>query len=274
MRNKWSVLGLGGLALVTLVLMVLALLHVRPQETVAAMPADPQAPRRAVESPTPTPSAAPGPQSSLRNIRSLVQGEDPASIVVVGDTTGADDRGADRWVTRWATELSAERPVSVRTMGSGGVYAAGERLGRASGAPLEIYNASGRPGELWRITADAHRVIPREADLVILNVGREESASAVKGNLDALRAELPEDAMTLVVLQNPERGDGSAAQQQRVRAVREWAEAARLPTVNVYAAFLNHPRPMRQLLTNDGTLPNDVGSEVWTEAMSSALADA
>lgn len=274
MRNKRSLVGLGALAVVTLVLMALALAHIRPNQT-AAEPAAPGMQPAAVQSPSESPPSARPREaraSSADNIRSLIESGDPARIVVLGDGTGADDAaGTARWVSTWAGELARQRPVHLKTMGPDGAYAGERRLGPSTGAPLEILNASDRPSRLSEITASADRLIPADADVVIVNVGHHESPTSLARDLASLRNEFPQGAMGLVMLQNPQRGNGASIQQARVQIVRQWADQAGFPTVDVYRTFLDHPLPLAQLLGADRVNPNTTGSELWSATVVAAL---
>lgn len=279
MRNKWPFIGLGVLAVVTVVLMVLAVLHVRPSgtEAVPAATGGPSAPTLTggawppTASPTPAPSPRPPRTSSIDNIKTLLKSPEPARIVVVGDGTGRDSANAQGWVTLWADKLAEGRPVQLRTVGATGGYGPADDLGRGTGAAIEIRNASDRPGKLSDITADVAELVPQDTDVVIINVGHNESSVGLTSALNALVEEIPDGSMALIMLQNPQRGNGQADQQGRVREIRRWAEAQRLPVVDINAAFLRDPLPLAQLVLADNTNPSRAGAEVWRNAMVSTL---
>ncbi|MDO5498158.1 MAG: SGNH/GDSL hydrolase family protein [Propionibacteriaceae bacterium] len=283
MQKKWPMVGLGLLAVVTLVLMALALLHVRPTST-AAIPADPAAtaapetsPAAAEDPGSPAPTdrrETPGAprESTLPEIKEALAG--PVRIAVVGDITGMDepDVGATRWVTLWAQQLAEDRPVQLHKATAVGRFAAPERLGSGTGAPIDILNASNQPALLDAIIADAGSLVPPETDLVIVNVGHTEAEAELADNLTSLREEVPATTMMLVMLQNPQRGGGQAAQQARVEAVRSWAQRNNVASVDVHRAFFNDPRPLAQLVLEDGKTPSRVGAQAWRDAMAAALA--
>lgn len=272
MRNKWSVLGLGMLALVTAVLVVLAFVHVRPKAVVAE-PAAALTERSVTE---PTPRSTPSPReprtSSIAEISELLGSGEPVRVVVVGDATGEDDatQGTQRWVTRWADGLAQERAVELRAMGDDGEYADAQRLG-AGDNPIEIRNASGRPALLSEVITDSERLIPADTDIVVLNFGHRESARSLADDLTNLQERLPQGSMALVVLQNSQRGGGSRAHVTRVDVVRAWSYEAGLPRLDVFGAFLDDPRPLVELLGPNLVIPNDAGATLWAETMLDTL---
>lgn len=274
MRNKWPFVGVSSLAILTVVLAAMAILHVRPSET-AAVPAE--IPELPTVAPAPTPSSTDSPRpprvSSTANIRSLLAGPDGMKVVVVGDATGADDPTTRtiRWVSLWAQELAGTRPVTLHRMDTTGEYDPGEELGPHAGARVEIYNASDRPGQIVDVIEQANRLIPPDADVVIFNFGHNETESSLRSDLTSLFEKLPEGCMGLVMVQNPQGGEGQAIQQGRIRVVRQWAQQGQLPAVDINQAFLADPKPLADLLGADRINPNMAGSEVWLEAVSAVL---
>lgn len=280
-RNTWALVGLAALAVVAAVLVLLSFLNVRP-DPMAAMPAQPvQETAGAVgESPSVTanPSASPSPraprESTVANIKQALGGTDPVKILVLGDASGRDDGTAreTRWVTRWAEHLAESRPVTVASRGQDGQYAETRTFGDGDGAPIEILNAGDRPSTLAEATAQADTLIPDDVDLVIVSFGhRGPEASEVAAELDAFWSELPQGSMGLVIAQNPERGAGANAQRDRAQAVLRWAEQKRVPSVDVFGAFIAAPEPLVELLSQDRINPNNRGSEVWRDAMIATL---
>ncbi|WP_432558646.1 SGNH/GDSL hydrolase family protein [Granulicoccus sp. GXG6511] len=270
-RKPWSLVGLAVLAVATVVLVVLSFLNVRPVDGAAGPSGAVSVAEAVVTEPS---SAEPAPRrSSLANIHAQLAGDRPTKILVLGDATGLDDgvSGETRWVTLWAQELAARRPVTLAVRGSGGEYAAARRLGTGTGVPIEILNASDRPGRIATATADADSLVPEDVDLVILSFGHSEDIAQLAGELDAFRAALPVSAMVLVMAQNPQQGAGAAGQRARVRATLEWAQQNDLPFIDVFEAFREAPEPLVDLLGPDRINPNDRGSEVWRDAVVEAL---
>jgi lysophospholipase L1-like esterase len=275
--NRWSVIGLVALALVTAALVALSFLNLRPQQQVDAVPVA-NAPR--LTEPTPTPSPVPSPvtsreprESTMANIRTLLAGDKPVKIVVIGDGTGADfgSVGDKRWARLWAESLAAQRAVSIRLRQDSGDYGPPTTVSSKATAPIEFYNASDRPGRLADITRAADRLIPADADLVIINVGHNEADTDLGANLDAFWKELPTGSMGLVMVQNPQNGQGARAHRLRTWTINEWAERNRVPFVDVYTAFIRAPEPLTELLLADSTNPSPRGAEVWRDALLAAL---
>lgn len=216
-RNTWALVALAALALVTVVLMLLSFLHVRPIK-VAAEPAQSSVVARGEEgatpltslAPSPSPTATPSPraprESTVANIKQSLTGQEPMKMLVLGDASGRDSDGPDgvRWVTLWGQHLAAQRPVTVAARGGDGKYAEPRRFGPETGAPIEILNASDTPGTLAEATAQAGTLIPADVDLVIISFGHREGTAPIRNSLDALWAKLPPGAMGLVIAQNPE----------------------------------------------------------------------
>lgn len=284
-RNTWALVGLAALALVTGVLVLLSFLNVRPM-TVEAAPAQSPVADTADETPTPlsstapTPSRAPTPspraprESTIANIKQALTGPEPMKILVLGDASGLDDpdRNEVRWVTRWAQELAQQRPVTVAARGGDGTFAEPQRYGPETGAPIEILNASDVPATLAEATAQADTLIPKDVDLVIISFGHREGTTPIAASLDALWGKLPPGAMGMVLAQNPERTAGANAQRDRAWAVLGWAEQKRVPSVDVFNAFIAAPEPLVELLSANRVNPNNRGSEVWRDAVIAALA--
>ena len=282
--KKWSLLGLVALSVVTAVLVILSFLSVRPQE-VNAEPAPVDQPAQttpAVSTPTPTPTLTltptptptPTPRaprdSTRANIRNLLTGPAPVKIVVLGDSSGRDDpAGHESWVTLWARELSTKRPVTI--VDRGGASVAPTQLGTPGAEPIQIVNASDRPGQLADIVQQAPQLIPPDTDLVIVNVGHNEADTDLRANLDALWAEVPTGTMGLVMIQNPEQTSDASKQRSRIQVVQEWGVRNNVAAVDVFSAFLLVPDPLTQLLRSDLILPNQRGAEIWRDAIIAAL---
>lgn len=289
MRKKsLPIIGLAILAVVTAAIVALSFLNVRPQQVDAAPaepgssaegPADPvPSPESTTSSPTltPGPTATPTPRtaraSTLANIKSVIGGDEPVKIVVVGDNTGLDRSASEHgWVSLWARDLAESRPVSLAVMETSGSYGEPQELGSGNGAPIQILNASDRPRRISEVAAQSERLIPADTDIVLINFGHYESVNQLGAELNVLWEKLPAGSMGLVMVQNPQRGAGVSNNQARMTALQNWAKQRPAPAVNVYDAFIADPEPLADLLASDQIQPNTRGSEIWKDALNAAL---
>lgn len=277
-RNTWTLVGLATLALATAALVLVSLLYGRPGAVDAAPTQPLQTNVTVTVSPTPSPSPPTPPraprESTISNIQQALIGTEPVKILVLGDGSGLDDASTQetRWVTRWAESRAEDRPVTVAALGRDGMYAEPRRFGIDHEEPLEILNASDLPSTLAEAAARADTLIPADVDLVIINFGhREQAATQMAADLDALWDKLPPGAMGLVIAQNPERGNNANAQRDRAQAVTRWAEQRGVPSVDVFNAFIDVPEPLVELLSPNQMYPSNRGSEVWRDAVDEAL---
>lgn len=260
-------IGLAVLALITAVIVALSLLNLRPHGREAL----PERTDPAASEPGPLSTPRAPRDSTIANIRMLLSGPDPVKIVILGDDTGTDQpNGAPSWVTLWARQLSADRPVSLKVRDSAG-DGTPTPMGSGGAPPVELLNASNRPGQLSGIVPQAGLLLPHDTDLVIINAGHDESLDTLPRNLDALWAKVPVGAMGLVVIQNPQGGDDASQQRARTIAVKDWAQRNNVAAVDVFNAFIQAPEPLAELLGTDLIHPNERGAEVWRDAMVAAL---
>lgn len=254
-------------ALITIVIVAISLVDLRPQGREA--PPERTDPAASEPGPLSTPRAPRN--STIGNIGTLLSSSDPVKIVILGDDTGTDpSNGAPSWVTLWARQLSTDRPVSLKARDSTG-DGTPTPMGSGAAPPIEILNASDRPGQLSGIVPQAGLLMPRDTDLVVISVGHHESLDTLPRNLDALWAKLPAGAMGLVVIQNPQGGDGASEQRARTTAVQDWAQRKGVASVDVFNAFIRAPDPLVELLGADLIHPNERGAEVWRDAIVAAL---
>lgn len=228
-----------------------------PADVAASASATPSA----TPTPTGTPSSTPSPSPSAPSLRSLFTGDEPVTLAVLGDQTSD---GEAEWVGVMAALLGEEHRVVLRDLDPSDptVYAS-ERSYGSSGSKISIRNAS-RAG----VNADyaARRLpllVPVEADVVILNYGRNDQADDVATRLEktakAVRSQLPQ-ARVLVTLQPPTVGDG---QKDTRDAVRRWAKSSDLTTIDAAAAFRRTGDPDSFVSTRDPLVMTSAGDELW-----------
>lgn len=203
------------------------------------------------------PTEAPSPPSA----RSLITSGEPVSLAVLGDQTSDGDA---EWVGVMAALLGQDHRVELRGLDPSDptVYAK-ERSYGSSGSKISIRNASRAGVKADYAAPRLPLLVPVEADLVILNYGRNDSADKVAGRLEktakAVRRQLPQ-ARVLVTLQAPTAGDG----QQDVReAVSDWAEESDLPTLDIAAAFEDTGRADSYISGRDPLVMSSAGDELW-----------
>ena len=157
----------------------------------------------------------------------------------------------------WNTATGAYDPAT--TYGSGQPTVT---IWNASHASPVMSNEASRVATVWH-----------QADLVIYSYGHRKSAAQVTPALDAIDAAVQHQnaqALSLVMIQNPDPVATEAQQKTTTAAVASWANANYLPTVDIYDAFVNDPRSRSQLVQADGT-PTPAGSALWAQTLNSAL---
>lgn len=289
-ERRYQVIGLGVLALLTIVLSLVALGQARAGRPVAATPATPlptptSGPATATRtpSPTPTPDGTATPTASgtpsaasepplpegLAGLKALLKRDAGGSVLVFGDGSGDEP---DEWVRRWAVgQVGDSAPVTYRSWNRDTEKWRGADPDGGEDA-ITIWNASRRAPDL---DAEPGRVAKasRPADVVLLSYGHRKTADAVVDALTAIhkavRAENP-DATVIVMLQNPDPIESQYLQQETVEQVRKWAKAAGLDTVNIHDAFLADPTPRADLVEADGS-PTPTGSELWARTLQAAI---
>jgi hypothetical protein len=198
--------------------------------------------------------------------------EKSRTVLVVGDSSG-DERG--EWVDLWAQGLASNRKVTYHQWdpvagftASPKVYGTSKLYG--SDKPMEIWNLSYRG-----VAADyAENLIdvPERPDAVILNVGHDRDRGlldrTIRTTVDGVKERWGKVPSALV-LQEPSTGSEAKQQEKAVLAVRSLAIKYEMPVIDVHAAFLE-AGDVGSLLV-DGRRPNQRGSRVWADAVSSAL---
>jgi lysophospholipase L1-like esterase len=239
-----------------------------PDQAAASPEVDLEAGTQASVTESPT---APDP---LQQARSVLQREERTVLLVLGDSTG-NDRG--EWTYRWAEALATSRPTSIAPWNewTEDGYVQAEALsgnGAAQAGLGEVFVLSGsQTGARAGYAASRMELMaPETPDLVILNLGHNNGAEDVAGELqetlDSLRTLAGDEVPVLVTLQQPQAGDENA----EVRAaVARWAQQEGLPTIDVAERFLAEEDP--DALLTDALHPNDEGSALWAEVVADAL---
>lgn len=301
MSRRAQVIGLALLAVLTGVLVLVALGRARPAPAVPVTPlpwptdaattvagspgpsvsAPPSAtPEPSVSAPpSAAPSASPQPTETrsplpdgLAGLYALIERDGPGSVLVFGDGSGDEP---DEWVRRWAVDhLGTERPVSYRSWDRDGE--AWRKASPNGGVDaITVWNASRRSPDL---AAEPARVAKasRRADVVLLSYGHRKTPDEIAGALTAIHAAVLEenpDATVVVLLQNPDPAERQWQQLDTVQEVKRWARAAGLDTVDIYDAFLADPTPRADLVEADGS-PTATGSALWARTLHAAIRSA
>lgn len=277
-KKRLQIIGLGVLALVTAILVILSLPQVR-NPSVQALPAEAPTvtlPKSDPTTPGPTPSAeaeaTPAVPTGLPGVAALLASDDDVSVLVLGDGSGNE---TDEWVHLWATEHLAEsRKVAYKS------WNAERETWRSAGTtgtgPMTtVWNASMTAPDL-RTEDDRVADVWQPADVVLLSYGHRNSANSIDPRLTAIRKAIKaqdENVTILVMIQNPDPVATEVTQRETTQAVKKWAAEAGLDTVNIYDAFVADPAPRYQLVEADGS-PSPVGSALWAATFAKALANA
>jgi hypothetical protein len=221
---------------------------------------------------TPTPSA-PAPTDAhggpTTDISGLVGRDADLTLAVLGDGTG-DEEG--EWVTVLGELLGQERKVKVNNLDPSDPTHYARALSYGSGEhTATIWNGS-RIG----VSADyaAERLeflVPNKPDAILLSYGRDDKAeeigTALGTTLKAIR-EQHADVPVAVVLQAQNADDKIAPVRE---AAATWAEANRLTTIDVAAAFRKAGDPNSFVSVVDPPSVNARGGQLWGETVFRAL---
>ena len=270
-------MGLIALVAVTAILVALAVLKTwtPPAQAASPLPATSQTP--GPPSPATPTAAAPAtqtppatPRAGLAGIGDILNAPAGASVLVIGDDSGD---AADKWVATWARDHLAQRAtVSYHPWNrAAGTYADAVTLGSGTRA-FTVWNASsgsptmttepGRAQQAWK-----------DADVVLLSYGHGRDAKLIGSQLDAVLAAVRGRDATVpvaVLLQNPERTATEATQRDVTQAIKAWADAKGLPTVDIYGAFVADPAARNALVQSDGS-PTPQGSKLWAKTLAQAV---
>jgi len=264
--------GLVALVVVTAILVALAVLKTWTPSAQAATPRPvtsqtPGSPSPAAAA-TQTPPATP--RTGLAGIGDILNAPAGASVLVIGDDSGD---AADEWVATWARDhLAQQATVSYHPWNrAAGTYADAVTFGSGTRA-LTVSNASSGSPTMTTEPARAQQAW-KDADVVLVSYGHGRDAKLIGPQLEAVLAAVRGRDATVpvaVLLQNPERAATEATQRDVTQAIRAWADAKGLPTVDVYGAFVADPAGRNPLVQSDGS-PTPQGSKLWAKTLAQAV---
>ncbi|KGN35697.1 SGNH/GDSL hydrolase family protein [Knoellia subterranea] len=258
-RFRGTDVGLGVLAIAVNVALVVALVV-----WVSGRNDEPPLPTGA--SPTPTASkstsasASPSPTPSTAAAAILAR-TTPVTLAVLGDQTSD---GKSEWVANFAELLGRTRQVTLHQLDPQDptIYAADQTFG-TEGPEVTIYNGSRAEAQADYAAKRLSFLAPRKPDLVVLNYGRNDSASQIRGRLDrtlaAARKAWPE-TLVVATLQAPTADDGDQDVREQLA---EWADENGVPTLDVAQEFLDTGEPNAYVSTRDRTAMSGQGDRLW-----------
>ncbi|MFX4273876.1 SGNH/GDSL hydrolase family protein [Propionibacteriaceae bacterium Y1685] len=193
-------------------------------------------------------------------IRDAWQSSDELDILVLGDESGSGETG---WVRQFAELASQDRPVVYLEWDSASSDYDKAELGATGGARTNIYNVSLRDGTASKASQAKKAYGDSSPDIVILSFGNHEDRTRVADSYDELVASLPGSPLVVALLQNPHADEGM--QRENARAIKGWGKNSQTPVMDVFAAFVNADKPLDELLTDGGEIPNQVGARLWAD---------
>jgi hypothetical protein len=72
------------------------------------------------------------------------------------------------------------------------------------------------------------------------------------------------------MIQNPDRADTEATQQQNTQKISSWAGVHGFATVDIYSAFMADSTPRNTMVESDGS-PSPQGSRLWAATLAKSL---
>lgn len=204
----------------------------------------------------------------IEAIQEHLASEEPTSITVIGDDSSA---GNETWVRDWAeNHLGESHAVTYRNYNRGtGAYSKPRTL-TTEGPAVEVRNGSFRGANTENVQESLDTLYAEPSDIVVLNLGHHEKPDEMTQQVtdlwNALSAESP--TLGLVVIQNPETAT-QQLQEMRMAALAATAEELDLPTVDVFAAFMEAEQPLPRLVL--GSVPTEAGHTLWAQTMDTAL---
>ncbi|WP_193613170.1 SGNH/GDSL hydrolase family protein [Nocardioides lijunqiniae] len=208
----------------------------------------------------------------LSKARAVVASKKPATISVLGDSTGNDTY---EWVYQWAKHLARTRAVAYRAWNDVALKWEPVEQMSTTGPKLTIWNMSA-PGRAADYPADKIRKAqPEKPDLIIYNYGHNNSDEDIDLALyttnEAVKQQWGGPITSTLMLQNPSTTDQADRQEGTVYALRSGVAAwLGFSIIDVHSAFVKAGVPVGQLLI-DKTHPNPRGGELWTKVVVRAL---
>lgn len=203
-------------------------------------------------------------RQGMDSIRTAINDEELTTITVLGDVSST---GEHNWVELWAEEhLADTHAVTYRTYDPATEDYAPPRTFSEEGPPVEIRNGSLRGATLDSTRENLDVLYAEPTDVVILNLGHNDAPAEMAGQITSLWEAIYDQAPTrgLVVIQNPETAFPEA-QQTRMGTMAATAEELELPTVDIYAAFMDSEEPLPHLVL--ASVPTEAGHRLWAEQM-------
>ena len=236
--------------------------------------ADDPAPAGAASTTTTTTATVPAPSTTTttaapRSPEALLASDATVTIAVLGDQTSD---GEAEWVTAFSQLLAQDRKVRLNRLNPADPtqYTIKASFGSA-GPATDVYNGSRADASADYAATRVPFLVPVKPDIVILNYGRNDSASNVKAHLQsaasAVRARYPA-ATVLVTLQPPSLDD----QDKKVRsAAAAWARSKDLRTLDIAKAFLATGEPNAYVSAADPEVLNSRGDALWGQTVFTLL---
>ena len=204
-----------------------------------------------------------------RSPEALLASDAKVTIAVLGDQTSD---GEAEWVTGFSQLLAQDRKVTLHRLNPADPtqYTIKASFG-ASGPATDVYNGSRADASADYAATRVLFLVPVKPDVVILNYGRNASASKIKAHLQtaasAVRARYPA-ATVLVTLQPPSLDD----QDKPVRAAAAaWARSKKFRTLDVAKAFLATGEPNAFVSAADPDVLNSRGDALWGQTVFTLL---
>lgn len=214
-------------------------------------------------------ASATDPTAQAARVAGLLGSGTDVSIAVLGDGTG-DEKG--EWVQVLAERLGSTHEVALRNLDPSDPtrYSKAVTYG-SSGPTATVWNGSRGGVSASYAARRLGFLIPSKPDVVLLNYGRDNTASnmppAISATYAALRKAWP-DVPVMLVLQPPDRDD--AIGPVRV-AAEDWAASHGVPTIDVAAAFDDAGDPNDYVSVVDPPSVNSKGGRLWARTVLDAL---
>lgn len=218
-------------------------------------------------------SAEPVDKPDLVALGSRLQGPEPMTVAVVGDSTG---NAPDEWVYLFGQRLAGRgRTVIIHDWDvDQNAYTTETTLGPIGGAALEIWNGSAS-GKNAQYSADNWKtLVPQPPDLVIFSHGHNQSdASQAVAGMGGLMNKLSPAVPRVIVLQNPRADEYADRQAGIVSELRDQFGSDRSPValIDVYSAFEKTGDLPAFLNAQDQFHPNLPGEQLWEQTVASAF---
>ncbi|MDL9948720.1 SGNH/GDSL hydrolase family protein [Gordonia sp. ABSL11-1] len=197
----------------------------------------------------------------------------PKTIVLLGDSTGADPNG---WAPALGRSISQnlERPVATRFWNaSTNAYGPIVGLGDGTNGAVGFWNASASGKNVDYTMSNLDRMIQSDVtpDLILLNFGQTQDtakplAPQVQPLVTELRSKYP-NASIAVIKQGPRQGSDSSSQLSGYASA---MDAEGIQVIDVYSAFPTDPAGLSAVM-RDTVNPNAQGQKLWTKTVLAAF---